>query len=79
MDDDEEQAEAVRRNDALLHRHGRIPSYSLWTADSVGKPADWPAWWTGFNAPCFLECDEPKDEQALEEDAEVQLDSAERL
>lgn len=59
--DDEEQAEAVRRNNALLHRHGRIPSYALWVADSVGKPADWPSWWTGFNAPCFLEGDKPKD------------------
>jgi hypothetical protein len=46
-DDDDGAAEAQARNAALVDRHGRIPSYALWTADTV---RDSEAWWRDFCA-----------------------------
>jgi hypothetical protein len=39
------EAEAQRRNQALVHQHGRIPSYSCWDSRSVGPPEAWLQWW----------------------------------
>jgi hypothetical protein len=36
--------EAHRRNRALVARYGRLPSYSVWDAQSVGAPESWPQW-----------------------------------
>ena len=42
--------EAQRRNQALVRRHGRIPSYGCWDGSSVGPPETWPQWWSDFTS-----------------------------
>ena len=42
---DQAQDEALARNDFLIARHGRLPSYSLWDGGSVGPPERWDGWW----------------------------------
>jgi hypothetical protein len=50
-DMDADEKEAFRRNHSLVLCHSRIPSYALWTPDSVGPAETWDQWWTDFNAP----------------------------
>ena len=45
---DDENEEAHIRNTALVKRHGKIPSYSLWYADCVGDEKKCLEWWKDF-------------------------------
>ena len=43
-----ETEEAQMRNTALVKRHGKIPSYSLWYEDCIGNEKECLEWWKGF-------------------------------
>jgi hypothetical protein len=43
--EDPAELEAYRRNAILTCRHGKLPSYALWDAESVGPPESWQQWW----------------------------------
>jgi hypothetical protein len=52
MDDEiKRNSEARARNDWLVAKHGRIPSYALWDASSVKDPGTWADWWTNAGVP----------------------------